>query len=162
RMSVSMGLVLNSEPGLTVDNMLAHADMAMRIAKREKGSNFQLYTRDMSDAAQKILQLAAEIRHGIGREDVGMVYQPPVEIINNRIVGAEGLIRWRHPTRGLLQPGEFITVAEESGLIVPLGYWVIHSACKHLNDLSSKGFTDVQIAVNVAFKQFQDRNFVQT
>jgi diguanylate cyclase len=157
-----MGLVLNSEPGLSADSMLANADMAMRIAKQEKGSNYQLYTKDMTDAAQKILKLEAEIRQGIRREEFELYYQPRVDIINNRIVGAEGLIRWRHPTRGLLQPGEFIAVAEESGLIVPLGYWVIHTACKHLNELTSKGFTDVQIAVNVAFKQFQDKNFVQT
>ncbi len=162
RMSISMGLVLSAEAGSSVDSMLANADMAMRIAKQEKGSNFQLYTRDMTDAAQKILKLEAEIRQGIRREEFELYYQPRVDMIHNRIVGAEALIRWRHPTRGLLQPGEFIAVAEESGLIVPLGYWIIHSACKHLTDLTSKGFTDVQIAVNVAFKQFQDKNFVQT
>ena len=162
RMNVSIGLVLNGEPGISVDSMLANADMAMRIAKQEKGSNYQLFTKDMTDAAQKILKLETEIRQGIRKEEFELYYQPRVDIINNRIVGMEALIRWRHPTRGLLPPAEFIAVAEESGLIVPLGYWIIHSACKHLNDLSSKGFTDVQIAVNVAFKQFQDKKFVQT
>ncbi len=71
-------------------------------------------------------------------------------------------MRWRHPTRGLLAPSHFIAVAEESGLIVPLGYWIIQHACKDLNELASKGHHDVQLAVNVSFKQFQDKNFVQT
>jgi len=162
RMNVSMGIAMNKEPGMSVDQMLAHADMAMRIAKREKGSNYQFYTRDMTDAAQKILRLEAEIRRAIRNEEFVLHYQPRIDITSNRIVGAEGLVRWQHPTRGLLSPAEFISVAEESGLIVPLGYWVVHQACKDLNELTLKGFDEVQLAVNVSFKQFQDKNFVQT
>lgn len=162
RMNVSMGVAMNKEPGMSVDVMLANADMAMRIAKREKGSNYQFYTKDMTDAAQKILRLEAEIRRAIRNEEFVLHYQPRIDITSNRIVGAEGLVRWQHPTRGLLPPAEFIAVAEESGLIVPLGYWVVHQACKDLNELALKGFDDVQLAVNVSFKQFQDKNFVQT
>ncbi len=162
RMNVSMGIALNKETDVTVDAMLANADMAMRIAKREKGSCYQFYTRDMTDAAQEILKLEAEIRRGIRSEEFELHYQPRIDINQNRIVGAEGLVRWRHPTRGLLAPSEFIAVAEESGLIVPLGYWIIHHACKDLNELATKGHHDVQLAVNVSFKQFQDKNFVQT
>ena len=162
RMNVSMGIAMNKEPGMSVDVMLANADMAMRIAKREKGSNYQFYTRDMTDAAQKILRLEAEIRRAIRNEEFVLHYQPRIDITSNRIVGAEGLVRWQHPTRGLLPPAEFIAVAEESGLIVPLGYWVVHQACKDLNELALKGFDELQLAVNVSFKQFQDKNFVQT
>ena len=162
RMNVSMGIAMNKEPGMSVDVMLANADMAMRIAKREKGSNYQFYTKDMTDAAQKILRLEAEIRRAIRNEEFVLHYQPRIDITSNRIVGAEGLVRWQHPTRGLLPPAEFIAVAEESGLIVPLGYWVVHQACKDLNELNLKGFDDVQLAVNVSFKQFQDKNFVLT
>ncbi|MDT8429855.1 MAG: bifunctional diguanylate cyclase/phosphodiesterase [Pseudomonadales bacterium] len=162
KMTLSIGIAMNSASSITVDNILANADMAMRIAKQESGSNFQFYTHDMTNAAQKILKLEAEIRQGIRREEFELYYQPRIDIKQNRIVGAEALIRWNHPARGLLAPSQFIAVAEESGLIVPLGYWVIHSACKHLNELASKGHVDVQIAVNVAFKQFQDRNFVAT
>ncbi len=162
RMNVSMGIAMNKEPGMSVDVMLANADMAMRIAKREKGSNYQFYTKDMTDAAQKILRLEAEIRRAIRNEEFVLHYQPRIDINSNRIVGAEGLVRWQHPSRGLLPPSEFIAVAEESGLIVPLGYWVVHQACKDLNELALKGFDEVQLAVNVSFKQFQDKNFVQT
>lgn len=162
KMTISIGIAMNSEPGITVDNILANADMAMRIAKQEVGSNFQFYNSDMTDVAQKMLKLEAEIRQGIRREEFELYYQPRIDIKQNRIVGAEALIRWNHPGRGLLAPSQFIAIAEESGLIVPLGYWIIHSACRHLNELASKGHVDVQIAVNVAFKQFQDRNFVTT
>ncbi len=162
RMNVSMGVAMNKEPGMSVDVMLANADMAMRIAKRDKGSNYQFYTKDMTDAAQKILRLEAEIRRAIRNEEFVLHYQPRIDITSNRIVGAEGLVRWQHPNRGLLSPAEFIAVAEESGLIVPLGYWVVHQACKDLNELTLKGYDDIQLAVNVSFKQFQDKKFVQT
>ncbi len=162
RMSVSVGVAFNKEVTITADGLLANADMAMRAAKGEKGNNVQFYTRDMTDAAHKILKLEAEIRRGIRNEEFELYYQPRIDINSQKIVGAEGLVRWNHPTRGLLPPGEFIAVAEESGLIVPLGYWIIHQACKDLNALSEHGHPDVQLAVNVSFKQFQDRNFVQT
>ncbi len=162
RMNGSMGIAMNKEPGMSVDVMLANADMAMRIAKREKGSNYPFYTKDMTDAAQKILRLEAEIRRGIRNEEFVLHYQPRIDINTHRIVGAEGLVRWQHPVRGLLPPSEFIALAEESGLIVSLGYWVVHQACKDLNEPVLKGFDEVQLAVNVSFKQFQDKNFVQT
>lgn len=162
RMDVSIGVVTNKELELTVDGILANADMAMRIAKAEKGSNFQFYTRDMTAAAQKILKLESEIRRAVRNEEFELYYQARIDIKSNKIVGAEGLVRWNHPTRGLLLPAEFIAVAEESGLIVPLGYWIIHQACKDINALTELGHQDVQLAVNVSFKQFQDRNFVHT
>lgn len=162
RMHISIGVTVNGEQGLSVDEMLSHADMAMRVAKQDKGSNCQFYTSDMTDAAQQVLKLEAEIRRGLRKEEFELFFQPRIDIARNRVIGAEALIRWHHPTRGLLAPGEFIAAAEDSGLIVPLGYWVIHSACRHLNELAARGYPEVQIAVNVAFKQFQDRNFVQT
>ena len=162
RMNISIGVVTNKELKITVDAMLANADLAMRIAKREKGSHFQFYTYDMTHAAQKVLKLESELRRAVRNEEFELYYQPRIDLKSNRIVGAEGLVRWNHPTRGLLFPAEFISIAEESGLIVPLGYWIIHQACKDLNALSELGYQDVQLAVNVSFKQFQDRNFVQT
>lgn len=162
RMHISMGVVINSDTSINVDQMLSHADMAMRIAKQDKGSTCQFYTKDMTDSAQQVLKLEGEIRRGLRKEEFELHFQPRIDIGRNRIVGAEALVRWRHPTRGLLAPGEFIAIAEDSGLIVPLGYWIIHNACKQLNILAEKGYPEVQIAVNVAFKQFQDRNFVRT
>jgi len=116
----------------------------------------------MKEAAQKLLLLEAEIRRAIRNEEFELFYQPRIDIKSNRIVGAEGLVRWRHRNRGLLPPAEFIALAEESGLIVPLGYWIIHQACRDLNELELKGYDDVQLAVNVSFKQLQDKKFVRT
>jgi diguanylate cyclase (GGDEF)-like protein len=162
RMHVSMGIAMNKDNPLSVDALLADADLAMRIAKREKGNNYQFHTQDMKEAAQKLLLLEAEIRRAIRNEEFELFYQPRIDIKSNRIVGAEGLVRWRHRNRGLLPPAEFIALAEESGLIVPLGYWIIHQACRDLNELELKGYDDVQLAVNVSFKQLQDKKFVRT
>ena len=161
RMNVSMGAVIQSDE-TDVDTLLAHADMAMRVAKQQTGSTCQFYTRDMTDSAHQVLRLEAEIRRGLRKEEFVLHFQPRIDVARQRIVGAEALIRWNHPSRGLLSPGAFIAVAEDSGLIVPLGYWIIHQACKCLNQMAANGFTDSQIAVNVAFKQFQDKNFVRT
>lgn len=162
KMHVSLGLAIKDAGIMTVDTLFAHADMAMRAAKQDKGNTCKLYTRDMTDAAQKELKLESEIRRSLRKEDFVLHFQPRIDISGNRIVGVEALVRWQHPVRGLLHPGDFIRVAEESGLIVPLGYWIIHAACKYLNELSAKGYDHIQIAVNVAFKQFQDSNFVRT
>lgn len=162
KMNVSMGLAIKDEGAMVVDTLFAQADMAMRVAKLEKGNTLRRYTCDMTDAAQNELKLESEIRRSLRKEDFVLHFQPRVDISRNKIVGVEALVRWEHPVRGMLSPAEFIRVAEDSGLIVPLGYWVIHSACKYLNELSAKGHDHVHIAVNVAFKQFQDKNFVRT
>lgn len=162
KMHVSMGLAVKDAGLVSVDTLFAQADMAMRAGKQDKGNTCRRYTHDMTDAAQKELKLESEIRQSLRKEDFVLHFQPRVDISRNKIVGVEALVRWQHPVRGLLPPVSFIRVAEDSGLIVPLGYWVIHAACKYLNELSSKGYDHVQIAVNVAFKQFQDKNFVKT
>ena len=162
KMNVSLGLAIKEAGEISVDSLFGQADMAMRVAKQERGNTWQRYTFDMTDDAQKELKLESEIRRSLRKEDFVLHFQPRIDISRNKIVGVEALLRWQHPVRGLLPPGAFIRVAEESGLIVPLGYWIIHSACKQLNELSSKGHDHVQIAVNVAFKQFQDKNFVRT
>ncbi len=162
KMSVSLGLAIKAEGEISVDNLFGQADMAMRVAKLERGNTWQRYNFAMTNNAQKELKLESEIRRSLRKEDFVLHFQPRIDISRNKIVGVEALLRWQHPVRGLLAPATFIHVAEESGLIVPLGYWIIHSACKQLNELSSKGHDHVHIAVNVAFKQFQDKNFVST
>ncbi|MDX1491424.1 MAG: bifunctional diguanylate cyclase/phosphodiesterase [Pseudohongiellaceae bacterium] len=162
RMHVSVGIAQNLQANVTVDQMLANADTAMRVAKREKGSNYQVYSTEMTAVEDKTLRLESEMRKALRNNEFELYYQPRIDISQNKIVGAEGLIRWRHPKRGLLPPSEFISVAEETGMIMPLGYWIIHQACSDLNILASKGHHDVQLAVNVSFKQFQDPKFVDT
>lgn len=162
KMNVSLGLAIEAEGEISADNLFGQADMAMRVAKQERGNTWQRYNFAMTNEAQKGLKLESEIRRSLRKEDFVMLFQPRIDISLNKIVGVEALLRWQHPVRGLLPPASFIRVAEESGLIVPLGYWIIHSACKQLNELSSRGHDHVHLAVNVAFKQLQDKNFVST
>jgi len=162
KMNVSLGLAIKADGEISADNLFGQADMAMRVAKQERGNTWQRYNFAMTNEAQEGLKLESEIRRSLRKEEFVLQYQPRIDISQNKIVGVEALLRWQHPVRGLLPPAAFMRVAEESGLIVPLGYWIIHSACKQLNELSSKGHDHVHIAVNVAFKQFQDNNFVNT
>jgi len=162
RMAVSMGLTIKDHGFVTADALYSQADIAMRRAKQDRGNALQHYTKDMTHSAEKELKLEAEIRRSLRKEEFVLHFQPRIDMGSGRIVGAEALIRWQHPTQGLLSPAAFIRVAEDSGLIVPLGYWIIDAACRYLTELTAQGYGEVQIAVNVAFKQFQDKNFVQT
>src|SRR5690606_5027392 len=116
KMNVSLGLTIKDDGPMTVDTLFAQADMAMRVAKQEKGNILQRYTHDMTDAAQKELKLESEIRRSLRKEDFVLHFQPRIDISRNKIVGVEALVRWQHPVRGLLPPSAFIRVAEDSGL----------------------------------------------
>lgn len=105
--------------------------------------------------------MEAEFRRALRRNEFRLLFQPRIDIATGEIVGMEGLIRWQHPTRGLLSPDEFIPLAEETGLIVTMGYWVIHQACLSLKLLQEQG-SKVNIAVNLSFRQFQDKNLKET
>ncbi|WVM90851.1 EAL domain-containing protein [Halopseudomonas pachastrellae] len=102
------------------------------------------------------------MRQALRRNEFELHYQPRVDLGSGRIVGLEGLIRWRHPERGLLGPGEFIPLAEETGLIVPMGYWVIARACHDLARMQKRGMAPVHVAVNMSFRQFQDSRLLST
>jgi len=162
KINLSLGLVIKENGPVSADTLFLQADMALQAAKKQAGNTCQRYTHAMIDIAQREIKLEAEIRTSLRKKDFVLNFQPRIDISRNKIVGAEALLRWRHPVRGLLPPAAFIRVAENSGLIVPLGYWVIEAACKYLHELSALGHDSVQIAVNVAFKQFQDKNFVGT
>lgn len=152
----SIGIASYPECGLTVDNLLLHAHMAMQQAKGQRGCNFHFYDDRVNLHASSLIEFEAALRLALRRNQFELHYQPRVDLRSGQIVGLEGLIRWRHPERGLLGPNEFIPLAEETGLIVPMGYWVMARACHDLNQLSRRGFDSVHIAVNVSFRQFQD------
>ena len=152
----SIGIAGYPECGQTVDSLLLHAHMAMQQAKAQRGCNFHFYDDRANRHASSLIELESSLRLALRRNQFELHYQPRVDLGSGRIVGLEGLIRWRHPERGLLGPNEFIPLAEETGLIVPMGYWVMARACHDLNQLSRRGFSDIHIAVNVSFRQFQD------
>jgi len=158
----SIGIAAYPEGGEDVDALLKHADMAMYQAKSLRGSTYRFYTEKMNVEAMNQMYLEADLRRGLRRNEFELYYQPRVDLATGKIVGMEGLIRWNHPVRGIIAPAEFIPLAEEVGLIVPMGYWVVHQACEDIKRMAAMGLEPLQVAVNLSFKQFQDEKFVDT
>lgn len=158
----SIGIAVYPEAGETVDALLKHADMAMYQAKSLRGSAYRFYTEKMNVEAMNQMYLEADLRRALRRGEFELYYQPRIALDGERIAGVEALLRWNHPVRGLVSPAEFIPLAEEIGLIVPLGYWVIHQACEDMRTLDQRGVDPFHIAVNLSFKQFADEKFAQT
>jgi diguanylate cyclase (GGDEF)-like protein len=160
--SCSIGIATYPAAGSSVDELLQHANMALLEAKRQRGSQYCFYNEETSTAASNRLTLEAELRRALRNNEFEMHYQPRVELQSTTTVGMEALIRWRHPQRGLVSPNDFIPVAEESGLIVPIGYWIIQQACQDMLRFDELGHKNMDIAINLSFKQLQDSMFVDT
>ncbi len=157
----SIGIAAFSDGGQTVDQLLLHASLAMQQAKRQRGCSYHFYDERLNLQANNRIELEAQLRRALRQNELELHYQPRVELRSGKIVGVEGLIRWRHPERGLLAPNEFIALAEETGLIVPMGYWVIARACHDLSILQRKGLS-LHVAVNMSFSQFLDDRLLST
>ena len=157
----SIGIATYPEAGQTVDTLLLHANMAMQQAKGQRGCQFHFYDERLNLQANNLIEFETALRKALRGGEFELHYQPRVELASGRIVGLEGLIRWRHPQRGLLGPNEFIPLAEQTGLIVPMGYWVIARACHDLSRLQRRG-QPVHVAVNMSFRQFQDSQLLPT
>ncbi len=157
----SIGIATYPEAGQTVDTLLLHANMAMQQAKDQRGCQFHFYDERLNLQANSLIEFETSLRQALRRGEFELHYQPRVDLSSGRIVGLEGLIRWRHPERGLLGPNEFIPLAEQTGLIVPMGYWVIARACHDLARLQRRR-QPVHIAVNMSFRQFQDSQLLAT
>jgi EAL domain-containing protein (putative c-di-GMP-specific phosphodiesterase class I) len=134
----------------------------MLKAKSDHGNSFRFYNQEMNTKLTDNLKLEAEFRHAIRGNQLRLHYQPRIDIANNEIVGMECLVRWEHPERGLLPPAAFIDLAERTGMIVPMGYWVIDQACRDLAKIQELGFSDLNCGVNLSFRQFQDKKLTET
>ncbi len=158
--TASVGISLLAEGCTSVEALVQNADAAMYDAKAHDRNNARFYTRELSDKARAQLDLETALRRAIGEHELEVYYQPKVDSRTLRLDGAEALIRWRHPQRGMVSPVEFIPVAEETGLIVPIGAWVLAEACRQAaawqRDPRMRG---LRIAVNVAARQFRDPGF---
>ncbi|WP_250655549.1 EAL domain-containing protein [Alkalimarinus coralli] len=160
--TLSAGVASFPEAGPDSESILKNANRAMQDAKRQQGSSFDYYRQKMSVAVERELELEAEFRTAIRNGELRLFYQPRVSIANDQVIGYESLIRWQHPTRGLLMPDDFIPAAERSGMIVPMGYWVVEQACRDLAKLQMLGYGELVCAVNLSFRQFYDKKLSET
>ena len=161
-LGTSIGIAVFPEAGFHVDALLRNAELARQQAKQMRGCHYHFYTEQMNLEARNQMHLETEMRRALRRNEFELYYQPRVELESGQIVGVECLIRWRHPQRGLLAPDDFIPLAEESGLIVPIGYWTIQQACRDIRELQRKCGRTIDLAINLSLKQLQDEKFAET
>ncbi len=158
--TASMGVALYPTDGEDAETLVRNADTAMYRAKDQGRDNAQLYTPAMNAKALERLSLESRLRQALQNEELVVHYQPLVELSTGYIRGAEALLRWRHPELGMLPPGEFIPLAEISGLIVPIGRWVLLTACTQARLWQQMGYRDLSVAVNLSSRQFQQSDLV--
>ncbi|WP_296953029.1 EAL domain-containing protein [uncultured Massilia sp.] len=156
----SIGVAVFPRDGATPDLMMRAADAAMYHAKALGRNNVQFYSAALNQAVHLHLQFEASLQRALGNGELALDYQPKVDLRSGRVVGAEALIRWRHPQQGLVGPDRFIPVAEQTGLIVPIGEWAIAEACRTLRDFHAEGIEGLVIAVNLSARQLRQRQFV--
>jgi diguanylate cyclase (GGDEF)-like protein/PAS domain S-box-containing protein len=156
----SMGVATFPNDGLDAETLLRNADAAMYKAKDAGRDCFQFYTSEMNTTAHERLALQEAMRNGIARSEFYLLYQPQVDLQSGRLFAVEALARWQHPVLGVISPAQFIPLAEETGLIVPLGDWVLHEACRQNKAWQDAGLPPINISVNVSARQFHDRSWI--
>jgi diguanylate cyclase (GGDEF)-like protein len=144
------------------DPLMWHAHIAMQQAKSTQGCTFHIFNERINRNARSLADLESELRRALRRDELELHYQPRLCLNTGKILGLEALVRWRHAERGLLPPSEFVPLAEQSGLIVPLGYWVISRALRDMQTLREKRLPPLHMAINLSFRQFQDNQLLAT
>jgi diguanylate cyclase (GGDEF)-like protein/PAS domain S-box-containing protein len=158
----SIGVTLYPDDGDDAGVLLRNADAAMYRAKAQGKNSFQFYTADMSTHLGERLKLEAQLRRALERGEFVLHYQPKIDLRSNEIYGLEALIRWEHPEEGLIAPGRFIGLAEETGLIVPIGEWALRTGCTQVQAWSDAGLPPMMLSVNISARQFKRRDLAQT
>ena len=159
--STSVGISMYPHDATDVGTLLKHADTAMYRAKKTN-SGFQFFEASMEHSISEHVRMENDLRRAIERNELEVFYQPQARLDTGEVVGAEALVRWRHPTRGMVSPAEFIPLAEETGLINPVGEWVLRTACAQAQRWYQSGLPPVRIAVNLSVKQLLRKNFTAT
>ena len=158
----SIGIALYPTDTEDTDSLLKFADSAMYHAKESGRNNYQFYSHEMTASVQARLRLETDLRHALDNHEFFLHYQPQVDARNDRITGVEALLRWRDPAGNTIPPAQFIPLAEDTGLIVPIGRWVLETACVQLKRWRDAGHADLTLSVNVASRQFRDPSFRDT
>jgi len=156
RTSPSIGICIYPDDAVGSNDLLKKADVAMYHAKSKGRSNYQFFTDQMHVATVARMSIETDLRLALEQQQFVLHYQPQLDLRTGRMVGVEALVRWQHPVRGLVPPMEFIGIAEETGLIAPLGEWVLREACRQLQDWRAKGIDHIRMSVNLSASQFLD------
>ena len=159
--TLSIGASIFPTDGGDSESLVRNAEAAVNRVNTLGGNAFQCYTQDMNDKAERWLSLENGLRHALERNELTLHYQPQIEIANNHILGVEALLRWRRDGQTSIAPGEFIPLAEESGLIIGIGEWVLRTACLQAKRWHDVGFGDLIMAVNISARQFQHPEFTE-
>ncbi|MCT7960265.1 EAL domain-containing protein [Laspinema sp. D1] len=152
--TASIGMSIYPQNGEDLDQLMKNAGVAMSYAKQLGGNQSQSYTPTLQSESLDDLTLETSLRYALERQELQLYYQPIVGLQNGRIVGAEALVRWHHPQQGMISPVKFIPLAEQTGLIAPIGEWVLQTACNQTKSWQSEGLPPVRVAVNLSFRQF--------
>ncbi len=160
--SASLGISIYPQDGVDPQTLVRNADAAMYRSKAEGRNTFHFYTEDMTEQAMARVQLETELRQAIDNREFRLHYQPQLDLQSGRIIGFEALVRWQHPLRGLLAPGIFIPLAEDTGLIEPIGEWVLAEACAQMKRWRDAGLNPGRVAVNLSGKQLRRKELLHT
>ncbi|HYC61933.1 MAG TPA: EAL domain-containing protein [Thermoanaerobaculia bacterium] len=159
--SASIGIALYPEDGHDPESLLRNADSAMYRAKEEGRNTYQLCTNEMKQRALERLSVESRLRTALRDQQLMLAYQPQINLVTGRTIGVEALVRWNDPLRGVVEPASFIPIAEETRLILPLGEWVLRTACRQMKEWHDRGAGPMRIAVNLSARQFQQHDLVE-
>ncbi|MGA2779967.1 MAG: EAL domain-containing protein [Steroidobacteraceae bacterium] len=160
--TASIGISTYPDDGTDADTLMKHADLAMYQAKDSNANTYRFFERQMTLHLVERQEIESDLRRAIDREQFVLHYQACVNLVTEQIVGAEVLIRWRHPVRGLVQPDKFMTIAEESGFVVPLGRWVLREGCRQGRAWLDAGMPPIRVAINISAVELRSKDFVDS
>ena len=159
--TASIGLAVSPSDGLRPQQLIQNADIAMYDSKHRARNGWQSFTQELAQRQQDRLQIETQLRRAVDNEEFRLVYQPQVDLRNGRIIAGEALIRWQHPSLGMISPDRFIPVAEECGLIEPLGEWVMRTACRQGQQWLAEGLAVPRLSVNVSVREMRSHDYVE-
>ncbi len=159
--TVSTGISFYPQDGREIQQLLRAAKQAMNEVKEQGGNHYSFYSPSSEHDLSERIDLEVALRYALEREEFQIYYQPQVSLKTGKIVGAEALLRWKHPQQGMISPMKFIPIAEETGLIEPIGEWVLYQACKHSKTWRSQGLGNLRVSVNLSGRQFRTPNLRQ-
>lgn len=159
--SASMGLALYPTDGGTVDTLIKHAGVALHKAKEQSTGGYRFYSPEMNLVTGQRLAMETHLRQALERQELSLHYQPQIDLPSGKVIGMEALLRWESSALGNIPPSRFIPLAEETGLILPIGDWVLETACKQAKEWHLAGYHDLRMAVNISVCQFKQSNFIE-